>query len=290
MRRNILSGLEVDRRAVLRTDPERLQDLWRGRDVRVLPVWRSQHIVQARETSVTFVSVDRFGGPEGAILLGQTDDTVYFAVDVSELDEPVAELGLAEEHEVKGLREVAGLVSQSDGALLAYANGMLGWHRRHLYCGRCGGTTRAAQAGHVRVCEACDAEHFPRTDPAVIMLVTDGERCLLGRQPSWPVKIYSTLAGFVEPGESLEEAVAREVAEETGVRVDKVRYHSSQPWPFPSSLMVGFTARAVTSTIRRETDELEDARFFTRHELRRGVVRLPSTISIARRLIEDWLG
>jgi NAD+ diphosphatase len=141
---------------------------------------------------------------------------------------------------------------------------------------------------------ACGATHFPRTDPAVIMLVVDGERCLLGRQSQWPPGMHSTLAGFVEPGESLERAVAREVREEAGIEIDDVAYHSSQPWPFPSSLMLGFTARATTTELRVDTTELEAARWFEKDWLLAheddDAFRLPRRDSIARRLIEDWLG
>ena len=292
-RANILSGLAVDRASGLRTDPVRLAEAWGQPETRVLPVWRSKHIVVSEEPSrVAFVGPDRFRDRDrdNAILLGQRDGATFFAVDVSEIDEPLDELGLDDVHVIMGLREVASLLSQSDGALLAYANGMMSWHRRHRFCSGCGAATASAQAGHVRECTSCEELHFPRADPAVIMLVTDGAECLLGRQSAWPDKVYSTLAGFVEPGESLEEAVAREVQEEAGIRVKDVRYHSSQPWPFPGSLMLGFTAVATTRDIELSTDELEEARWFTRDELRAAEeVRLPSEISIARRLIEDWL-
>jgi NAD+ diphosphatase len=217
------------------------------------------------------------------VLLGTSEGVAYFAVDITGSDEPSGSLGL---------REIAPLVSQAEGALLAYSIGILSWHRRHRFCGVCGSASRSTQGGHIRVCtsESCGEQHFPRTDPAVIMLVEDGERVLLGRQAAWRERVYSTLAGFVEPGESLEEAVRREVFEETGIEIEDVQYHSSQPWPFPSSLMLGFTARAKSRDIRVQTDELEDARWFTREQIQAGDgVSLPSTISIARRLIEDWL-
>jgi NAD+ diphosphatase len=183
---------------------------------------------------------------------------------------------------------------------------MVWWHGRHRFCGVCGGPTASADAGHVRRCARCDARHFPRTDPAVIVLVADaardgdpaGEACLLGSAPGWPDGMYSTLAGFVEPGESLEEAVRREVWEEAGVRVGAARYDSSQPWPFPQSLMLGFTAQAepgaARGAVRVDGVELRDARWFTRAELDEalaaGRVRLPSPLSIARRLIDGWRG
>src|SRR5262249_4560440 len=154
-------------------------------------------------------------------------------------------------------------------SLLAYARGLMHWHARHGFCGVCGSRTESASAGHVRKCTNpdCGASHFPRTDPAVIMLVHDGDKALLGRQKVWPQGMYSTLAGFVEPGESLEETVRREVYEETGIAVGEVVYHSSQPWPFPASLMIGFHAEARSRTINRVDSELEDAGWFSRAEL-----------------------
>jgi NAD+ diphosphatase len=291
---NWLSGLDLDRAASLRSSPERLDEAWGRPDTRVLPVWRSKHLVLREDvTSLVLLGPDRLEAyRESRVLLGLGGGIAYFAVDLSSVEEPAESLGLPPVNAVLGLREVAPLVSQSEGALLAYAAGILSWHRRNRFCGVCGCATRPTQGGHVRVCasEDCGEQHFPRTDPAVIMLVTDGERILLGRQSAWPPLVYSTLAGFVEPGESLEEAVKREVHEETGVEIDEVHYHSSQPWPFPSSLMLGFRARAKTREVHFSSDELEDARWFTRAQvLARDGVELPSTISIARRLIEDWL-
>ncbi len=193
------------------------------------------------------------------------------------------------------MRRVGPLLPRHEGALLAYARGIAYWHERHRFCGVCGAPTQSAEGGHVRRCTgpACGTTHFPRTDPAVIMLVHDGERCLLGRKPGWPAGMHSTLAGFVEPGESLEEAVAREVFEEAGIRVDDVTYHSSQPWPFPASLMLGFHARARTLEITVDPEELEHAAWFERSFLLArqddDTLRLPRRDFIARRLVEDWL-
>jgi NAD+ diphosphatase len=293
-RGNVLSGLSLDRAAEIRSDPERIEELWRRPGTRVLPVWRSRHVVvQAQSPEILFLGPERVETHrETRVLLGTWEGAFYFAVDLSHLESPLEVLGLDSAYSVVGLRELAALLPRAEGALLAYANGILSWHRRHRYCGVCGSETTVAQGGHVRTCanESCKELHFPRTDPAVIMLVISGDRCLLGRQPSWPARVYSTLAGFVEPGESLEEAVAREVREETGIEVDDIRYHSSQPWPFPCSLMLGFTARARTRAIRLQTEEMEDARWFTREQLlKREGVELPSAISISRRLVEDWL-
>jgi NAD+ diphosphatase len=190
----------------------------------------------------------------------------------------------------RGLRELAPMVSQADGGLLAHAVALLNWHRRHRFCSNCGAPSEAREAGHLRVCPACGADHHPRTDPVVIMLVADGDRAMLGRQAHWPPGRYSALAGFVEPGESLEEAVAREVWEESGVRVSDIEYRSSQPWPFPSSLMLGFRAAWREGEPAVGDGELEDVRWLHRDELARGDALLPPPQAIARRLIDEWLG
>jgi NAD+ diphosphatase len=190
-----------------------------------------------------------------------------------------------------GLREAVTTLPQADGGLVAYACALVNWHRRHERCSVCGTASLPAAGGLVRECPDCGSSHFPRTDPVVIMLVHDGrERLLLGRQASWPAGRYSTLAGFVEPGESLEEAVAREVMEEAGVTVGAPRYVSSQPWPFPASLMLGFSAPWVAGDPVRQEDEIEDVRWFSRAEVAGGDgLLLPPRHAIARRLIDGWL-
>jgi NAD+ diphosphatase len=193
------------------------------------------------------------------------------------------------------LRQLAGRLERHEGALLALARAMMFWHSRHRFCGLCGSPTRSEEAGHMRRCSerGCDTMHFPRTDPAVIMLVTDGDRVLLGRNKNFVPGMYSTLAGFVEPGESLEDAVAREVREETAIEVGAVHYHSSQPWPFPANIMLGFYAEATSSAITVDYGELADARWFEREWILSHAddesFRLPRRDSIARRLLEDWL-
>ncbi len=191
------------------------------------------------------------------------------------------------------LRQVAGLLPPGEASVLAHARGMMHWRTKHRFCGICGARCEARSAGHTMVCTGCKAQHFPRTDPAVIMLVVRGDACLLGHSQRFPnTTMYSTLAGFVEPGESLEEAVRREVMEEAGIEVGEVLYHSSQPWPFPSSIMLGFHAEGLSEAITIDPTELRDARWFTRDELRSHQslgFSLPRADSIARRLIEDWL-
>ena len=207
---------------------------------------------------------------------------------------PVFAADAPDGEQLMGLREAAATLPQADGGLAAYAAAILGWHRRHRFCANCGHATDVKEAGHLRVCPNCGAEHHPRTDPVVIMLVERGDEVLLGRQPSWPEHRYSALAGFVEPGESLEEAVAREVREESGIEVGTPRYISSQPWPFPMSLMLGFVAPWAAGEPRIGDEELEDVRWFRRGQLAdavegRGDLRLPPPLAIARRLIDGWM-
>ncbi|MBK8066530.1 MAG: NAD(+) diphosphatase [Rhodanobacteraceae bacterium] len=189
------------------------------------------------------------------------------------------------------LRAAALSLPPSDAGHAAYARALVHWHQKHRYCGRCGASTRIELGGHRRRCGACGLEQFPRIDPAIIVLVENAGRVLLGRQSSWPPRRYSVLAGFVEPGESLEDALVREVEEEAGVHVVECEYHSSQPWPFPASLMLGFTAR-TDDTDLRYGDELEHAAWFSADELRdavaTGEIRLPPPLSLSARLLEDW--
>ena len=188
------------------------------------------------------------------------------------------------------LREVGALLPDRDAGLFVAAVALVNWHSTHHRCPRCGAATSPVDGGWVRRCEADGSDHFPRTDPAIIVLVHDGaDRCLLGRQPTWPPGRYSTLAGFVEPGESLEQAVAREVREESGVVVDDIVYRASQPWPFPASLMLGFEARVVAGEASVSDEELEDVRWFTRDELSSRHALLPPPASIAHWLITRWV-
>ncbi|GAB4353751.1 MAG: NAD(+) diphosphatase [Kiloniellaceae bacterium] len=298
---NFYSGVPLDRADSLRGDAERLAALLRDPGSRVVPLWRSQHLIAAEASAVILARGELDGLLEVAretIFLGLREETAYLAVDLSPLEEPEIGALAAGRGSFQDLRAVGPVMDRQDSALLAYARGLAHWHARHGYCGVCGAPTVSEKGGHQRRCSnaGCNAVHFPRTDPAVIMLVHDGgDRCLLGRQPFWPPGMHSTLAGFVEPGESLEEAVAREIREEVGLTlaVEEVEYHSSQPWPFPSSIMLGFHARADYAEPRLGPDELESARWYTRDELRNSpeneTFKLPRRDSIARRLIEDWL-
>jgi len=295
---NFYAFVALDRAGHLRGDAAWYAERIAHPAARFLPVWRGQNLVLAgaEPPRAALLGPGEIGGQGAeAILLGLADGEAVFALDLSAHDEPLAAIRHAAPLEFTDLRRIGPLLDRAEGSLLAYARGMVWWHSRHRFCGVCGSPTASAEAGHVRRCTnaACATSHFPRTDPAVIMLVTDGDRALLGRQKVWPAGQHSTLAGFVEPGESLEDAVAREVREETAIVVCDVRYHSSQPWPFPASIMLGFTATAATTEIRVDRNELDDARWFDRDWLRGhpddDVFRLPRRDSIARRLIEDWL-
>jgi NAD+ diphosphatase len=258
---------------------------------RVVPVWNSRSLIAAGETPrAAFLELSEIPAEqrnaETLILLGRAEGVHFFACEIESPEAPQFASGARFED----LRLVASLLPSAEAGLLGYARAMLSWRRRHRFCGSCGCPTLADKGGHVLICTnaACRHEQFPRLDPAIIVLVSDGERALLGRQAAWPRGRYSTIAGFVEPGESLEDTVAREVYEETGVRVDVIDYHSSQPWPFPASLMLGFTAHAVPQAVDLHDDELEDARWFTRAELASGTPLLPPTQSISFTLIENW--
>lgn len=222
---------------------------------------------------------------DASIFLGTDDAGPVFAREIAE--------AAAGEGQFVELRSVGAMLTAREAGIAAYARGLAHWHSRHRFCGVCGTPTSVIEAGHARRCEACGTDVFPRTDPAVIVLVTKNSRCILGRSHRFPIKnMYSTLAGFVEPGESLEGALAREIFEEVGIEVESASYRSSQPWPFPQSLMLGFRATARTERLNIELDELEDARWFERRELldpERRPVQLPNADSIARFLIDEWL-
>jgi NAD+ diphosphatase len=265
---------------------------------RVVPVWRNQSLIadaSGQSPCAVLLAPQALPDSGETVLLGVDGARAIFGRDLSAFERPLDVLRGIPSAEFAELRRFAGLLPRDEAALLAYARGMHFWHSRHRFCAVCGSPSLAEEAGHLRRCTnaTCAATHFPRTDPAVIMLIHAGDHCLLGRQKAWMPGMFSTLAGFVEPGESLEEAVAREVREETGIAIADATYHSSQPWPFPSSLMLGFTARALDRNIRLDGNELEDARWFARGFIRDHVdddgFRLPRRDSIARRLIEDWL-
>ncbi len=294
---NFYAGVPLDRRADRRGDTAWIDELFRDPRSRLIPVWRSRNLIAQGDTpeAVFLSTAESRLETAAALFLGLMEERAYFAADLS----PVEETDLPRITGGRGsfidLRAVGAVMDRHHGGLLAYARGLAHWHARHGFCGVCGAATVSAEGGHLRRCTNpdCATEHFPRTDPAVIMLVTHGDKCLLARNRRFPLPMYSTLAGFVEPGESLEETVAREVYEESGIRVTDVRYQHSQPWPFPSSIMLGFRARALNTDIKIDGIELMDAGWFTRADLRAShdpeKFRVPRGDSIARRLIEEWL-
>ena len=286
----------VDRAAHRRTDDKWLTAAWGDTGTRVLVVTPAGIAVRDIDGPPQLYVVGPDRAPDGdRILLGEeaggeagdvAEPVAWFAVVAA--DEPAGS-------RAAGLREVAVLLDDRAEVVVDEAVALANWHAVHPRCARCGAPTDTAAAGHLRRCPDDGSEHYPRTDPAVIMAVVDSaDRILLGRQASWPAKRYSTLAGFVEPGESLENAVRREVREEVGVRVGRVEYLGSQPWPFPSSLMLGFLAYAETTAVAFGDEEIVEAAWYAKDELAAaledGTVQLPPRASISRRLIEHWYG
>ncbi|HSK27018.1 MAG TPA: NAD(+) diphosphatase [Jiangellales bacterium] len=279
-----LSRAGVDRAAERRGDDAWLAAAWRDPGSRVLVVSGGRVAVDG--DGLATVPPDR--APAGERYLLGVDDGGRACLAVHASEWPAGS-------RAAGLRELGAVLGDVDAGLVVHAVALANWHRTHTHCPRCGARTRLELAGHLRRCEADGSEHHPRTDPAVIVAVVDSqERCLLGRGAGWPEGRFSTLAGFVEPGEPLERAVAREVREETGIEVGACWYAGSQPWPFPSSLMVGFWARARTTEVAVDGEEIVEARWFSRDgltaALRSGEVLMPPSVSIARRLVEAWFG
>jgi NAD+ diphosphatase len=297
------TGCALDRAPHQRRDPAWVAARLLDRQTRFVPVWNDRNLVtdpdeprprylMGEQASLALELADE------VVLLGLEAGAAIFAIDLSPLDGAEAHQAVGGRGRFRDLREVGANMAQGDGALMAYARALVHWHGRHPYCPRCGQPSESKDAGFARICrgQACGATQFPRTDPAVIMLVHDGgERCVLGRHARFPPGMHSTLAGFVEPGECLEEAVAREVKEEVGLAVplDGVRYVASQPWPFPASLMLGFHAACDCLPLTVDEAELVTARWFHRDELLNSpedaTLSLPRRDSIARRLIEAWL-
>jgi NAD+ diphosphatase len=297
LRNLALSRGDVDRSTVRRSDAAWLAAAWADPGTRVLVVSDGQALVRSGEGPAELVFESPAQAPEGVrFLLGtDADGVVYFGV-AAPLPVPDGEQVAGSGVQPISLRQAGPLLSDRDAGLMTHAVALGNWHAVHTHCPRCGAATEPELAGHSRRCVVDGSEHFPRLDPAVIMLVTDpDDRCLLARNAMWPERRVSILAGFVEPGESAEQAVAREVHEETGITVGGARYVGSQPWPMPHSLMLGFRARATGSLeIRVDSEEIAEARWFSRAELRAsiasGEIRLPPPVSIAHRIIESWYG
>lgn len=293
---NTFAGSPLDRAAERRCEPEWLQAQLADRATRAVLFWKGQPLVTEDGRALARVPADLLddvGDPDGPVFLGLQNGRALFAAQAAEAEPPtVAAFGRFE-----GLREAAlADLAGPEAGIAAGAKALFEWHGRHRFCSVCGHRSEPAEGGWKRVCPNCRAQHFPRTDPVVIMLVTRGDRCLLGRQPRFPPGMYSCLAGFLEPGETVEDAVRRETFEEAGVRVGAVRYLASQPWPFPSSLMIGCRGEAETEELVIDRQELEDARWFSRDELRLMLERrhpeghlAPNPIAIAHGLVRSFL-
>ncbi len=317
--------MPLDRNSLLREHPAWIRRQLQSEHARIIPLWRNRNLFNPgdEKSNPTACFINQQHAEEivqsssELFYLGHDHNTPLFAADLSHLEEHHAtQLISTTEINAKchatfiDLRAVGPVLTTSDAAIMGYARGITYWHRQNKYCGRCGNQTRSERGGHMRRCiqEKCACEIFPRINPAVIMLVEqqqpdDGIRkCLLGRSRGLPTRVYSTLAGYVEIGESLEEAVAREVLEETAIQVSQITYFTAQPWPFPANLMLGFFAQTQDREITIAADELEDARWFSAAEIRefseyeetnsnakKNLIALPRKDSIARTLIDTWL-
>ena len=289
----VFAGAPLDRGEVLRRDEARLNALMDG-DEGWWMVLQAGDPLLSPEGAIFWFRPDELAalpttGPR--VFLGHYRGSPCFAAQLeTDAPEPEGTMRLDARRAAMGL-------SSDEAAIYGYAKSILAWHDRHGFCANCGQPTRMRSGGNRRSCDGCGAEHFPRVDPVVIMLATDGERCLLGRQASWPDGMWSALAGFVEPAETLEEACARELKEESGVTADiaATRYVMAQPWPFPSSLMVGLVAPVLDASLTIDPHELEDARWFSRDDVRDMLAgrhpdaAMPPSIAIARRLAELWV-
>jgi NAD+ diphosphatase len=294
------AGNPLDRAAAERRDPLWLAAKRTDRDSRFLAVWRLQIPVAGEDASPALAwasasQIDALEYEAPVYLLGQLDGRAYYAVDVSALPEPLGALGL-EGARYADARGLATRLPPQETGIVAQAKSHVDWHATHGFCSSCGDRTEMHDAGLVRKCTGCGTEHFPRTNPVVIMVVWRGDRCLLGRGRNWAPNSYSALAGFIDQGESLEDAVRREVKEEVGLDVDDVRYVASQPWPFSMSLMLGCFAHVQSEDFVIDPFEIDGARWFDRDEVYRGIISpgpelgfsVPGRVAIAHHLIKAW--
>ncbi|MFT4717380.1 MAG: NAD+ diphosphatase [Paracoccaceae bacterium] len=307
-------GAGFERAGEHRGDPKRMAEFLANKTAQVLPVWRGKPLMESTETTrLAFLGADHAVfdvASEVPVFLGIENEIPYFAQDISAWVAPPQDADqvgefidtseqnhpeLPHDQRFAELRMNMTWLNARDAELAAMAVGVFAWHRSHQYCARCGAKSEISPGGWQRACPACKAQHFPRTDPVVIMLITRGNKVLVGRSPNWPENMYSLLAGFMEPGETVEAAVRREVFEETSVRVGDVGYLASQPWPFPSSLMIGCWGHALSEEIIVDPKEIEDAHWTTREEVLEAWANKSSTLVAARKgaiahfLIKNWL-
>ena len=293
------SGSPLDRASMQRRDEAWLKERLDDDSSRYLPVWRLQPLVKTgSERGLAWARRELCSAvDESPILLGLEDGVAHYAIDVTGLEDPIAELGLAGAASFEELRGLAAVLPTPQAAIGAHARALVDWHARHGYCAACGEKTQIRQGGTVRHCADCDSEHFPRTDPVAIAVVADGDRCLLGRGHGWPGTMFSALAGFIEPGETIEEGCRREIEEEVGLEVADVRYVVSQPWPFPSSLMIGCIATladGASDGLTIDRVEIEDARWFDRATVRAALegdspdLFVPPPFAVAHHIIRAW--
>jgi len=300
MRPHIFASNPFDRGDVQRRDSQWLDEQAKHPHNRFLPLWQLNILVRSESEMrlgwLRPADIEHLEINVPPIFLGLQDGVAHFAIDVSELGDPVHELNLTEGWRFEEARSAATQVSPEEAGIVAQSRAQVDWHRRHRFCSVCGERTAQERGGQTRKCMTCNANHFPRTDPVVIMVVSDGDNCLLGQSRGRLSRTgrYSALAGFMDQGESIEEAVRREVKEEAGIEVGEVRYHSSQPWPFPSSLMIGCHGKARSTDIRIDDEEMTDVRWFSCDEVRLALkgenpnLQVPDSIAIAHHLIKAW--
>ncbi len=297
---NVFAGNPLDRASDRRAQPDWIAEKLADPDSLALAMWNGKPMVESAKDGRQQIAYlraalarEHAGGDENLLFMGLWKDTAVFAVEfdgaADPADGPLEGLGRFED-----LRAIALNMPAADAAILSTAKSMFQWRRRHRHCSVCGEVSQPAEGGWKRSCPSCKAEHFPRTDPVVIMLAAKGDRCLLGRQAAWPKGVYSALAGFLEPGETIEEACARELMEEAGLRAERVTYHSTQPWPYPGSLMIGLIAEVENEDAVADQAELDEVRWFTREEARKLIegslagATAPGKLAIAHQLIKAW--
>ncbi len=297
---NVFAGNPLDRASDKRGAADFIAQALADRDSLAVALWNGKPLLETSPQGAPRIAylaapmaAELAGGAERLLFLGLWKSTAVFAIDLEGAADP-AEGPLQGLGAFEDLRQAAVRLDGGEAAILATAKAMFEWRRRHRHCAACGAPSEPAEAGWKRICPVCKAEHFPRTDPVVIMLPVKGERCLVGRQAIWPPQMYSALAGFLEPGESIEEACARELREEAGLIAVKVHYHSTQPWPYPSSLMIGLVAEVESEAAVADGVELEDVRWLSREEARAMIggqlsdAKAPGGLAIAHQLIRAW--